>query len=375
MPRSRHWKKATARRAVLGRLSDEQHVEEESPVICQAQSPVICQAQSPVICQAQSPVICQAQSPVICQAKCENQNDYSEIKLPEKMQAEHRHGIKEIAKECSPAKHATENTSIANNTSNIEDSNLSHTFPLVNDSCFISKSANSELDLLNSSTVTSNFLDYSLLGYHANGPFKCKVLLYGSYSQNHSKFSVYSRGSQCTINSLCALIYSHYINLSSQSIIDEVLNVGDQLYQNVLYTLKQQGKFKHRLLSLEEIPDKVNLLRRQVHIIKDNITSGVAVGQLDNSSLPSLHQSLHTAFINAQYILVMIGAVCSAVFIKDGFFWVFDSHSHGKHGLSSPEGKAVLMSFTSLDDLVTFMSFCLSNLLSPVQQEAVSQMC
>ncbi|KAH3829110.1 hypothetical protein DPMN_131098 [Dreissena polymorpha] len=136
MPRSRHWKKATARRAVLGRRSDGQHVEEESPVICQAQSPVICQAQSPVICQAQSPVICQAQSPVICQAqspvicqaqspvicqaKCENQNDYSEIKLPEKMQAEHKHGIKEIAKECSPAKHATENTSVANNTSNIK---------------------------------------------------------------------------------------------------------------------------------------------------------------------------------------------------------------------------------------------------------------
>ena len=51
----------------------------------------------------------------------------------------------------------------------------------------------------------------------------------------------------------------------------------------------------------------------------------------------------------------MIGAVCSAVFVKDGIFWLFDSHSHGNHGMSSPDGKSLLISFATLDDIVTFM--------------------
>jgi hypothetical protein len=36
-------------------------------------------------------------------------------------------------------------------------------------------------------------------------------------------------------------------------------------------------------------------------------------------------------------------------------FWLFDSHSHGEYGLSSVDGKSVLMSFHKLEDLVTFM--------------------
>ena len=36
-------------------------------------------------------------------------------------------------------------------------------------------------------------------------------------------------------------------------------------------------------------------------------------------------------------------------------FWLFDSHSHGKHGLSCPDGKSVLVSFIFLDDLIRFM--------------------
>ena len=99
----------------------------------------------------------------------------------------------------------------------------------------------------------------------------------------------------------------------------------------------------------------MNVFSRIVFVQKSDIVSGVAVQQPVNSALPSLHQSLHTAFLNVQHVLLMIGAICSAVFVKDDMFWLFDSHSHGKHGLSSPAGKSILMSFATLDDLVLFL--------------------
>lgn len=40
---------------------------------------------------------------------------------------------------------------------------------------------------------------------------------------------------------------------------------------------------------------------------------------------------------------------------KNEDFWLFDSHSRGKYGLSSSDGNAVLMSFSTLEDLVAFM--------------------
>ena len=154
---------------------------------------------------------------------------------------------------------------------------------------------------------------------------------------------------------MCALIYANYFRLSTKENLDEVLNVGDRLYKSVIDNLKCLGKFKHRLLCLDEIPDQVNILARYVNIEKAKIISGVTVSQADKSTLPSLHQSFQSVFCNNHYVLVLTGAVCSAVFVKDNKFWLFDSHSHEKHGLSSPNGKSVLLSFTVLDGLTRFM--------------------
>ena len=223
-----------------------------------------------------------------------------------------------------------------------------------NDSCFIPQHVSSEVNQVCTQfaedcfyTATPIIVESSKMSYIS--------IVNGSFCQGDSRFSVYSRGSQCTINSLCALIYARYTNITARESLDEVLNVGDQLYQIVLHNLKNSGKFKHRLLSLDEIPDQVNVLSRNVFVQKSNVVSGFAVKLPVNSELPSLHQSLYTAFLNVQHILVMIGAICSAVFVKDDMFWLFDSHSHGKYGLSRPDGKSVLMSFASLDDLVVFL--------------------
>ena len=49
------------------------------------------------------------------------------------------------------------------------------------------------------------------------------------------------------------------------------------------------------------------------------------------------------------------GAICSAVFKKNVLYAFFDSHSHGPNGLSSSEGTSIMIFFSCLDDLVTYL--------------------
>ena len=60
-----------------------------------------------------------------------------------------------------------------------------------------------------------------------------------------------------------------------------------------------------------------------------------------NSGLPSLHNALQSALSNTKSCLFTIGAVCSAVFKRNELYMFFDSHSHGKDGLSSVDGISV----------------------------------
>ena len=64
---------------------------------------------------------------------------------------------------------------------------------------------------------------------------------------------------------------------------------------------------------------------------------------------------MHTAFQSSSYVLVMIGAICFAVYKKDGMYNFFDSHSHAQNGLSSCSGYSVLIRFSCLDDLITYL--------------------
>ena len=51
----------------------------------------------------------------------------------------------------------------------------------------------------------------------------------------------------------------------------------------------------------------------------------------------------------------MIGAVWSAVLMKDEKYYFFESHSHGKDGLSGPDDSSVLLSFDNIEDLITYL--------------------
>ena len=179
-------------------------------------------------------------------------------------------------------------------------------------------------------------------------------LVFGSFHQNDGRFSEHSRGYQCTCNALCMLSYAHCGEVDNSMVLDKVLYEGDALYQKVIRKLKSDGKFIQHLLSLEEIPDDFEVEIGTFTLEKFRIVSGPLIDTQD-LGFPTLHEVLQSAFLSVSSGLLTIGAICSAVFKKKGSYAFFDSHCHGHNGLSATDGASCLITFSSLDDLVTYM--------------------
>ena len=187
------------------------------------------------------------------------------------------------------------------------------------------------------------------------GPYNTESFLLGSFNQSDVLFNDSSRGSQCTVNALCSLIHAHYLPLNTQQSLDNILIDGDHLYNQAIHGLRERGTLRSKLLTFDEIPRTVSLLNKDITVQKCDVISGVCTQQFATMHLPSLYQTVYSAFQTSSYLLFMIGSVCSALFRKDDEYYIFDSHSHGQDGLSAPDGKSLLASFSCLEDLVTFM--------------------
>ena len=160
---------------------------------------------------------------------------------------------------------------------------------------------------------------------------------------------------QCTGNALCISSYLTCFEIDNSSTLDKVLYDGDALCQTIINNLKADGKFIHSLLSLGEIPDIFEVGIGKFVVEKQHIVSGILVDTHEEYGLPTLHYVLNSALTNVSSGLLTIGAICSAVFKKNGLYLFFDSHSHGQNGLSSVDGASIIISFSSLDDLVTYL--------------------
>ena len=177
-------------------------------------------------------------------------------------------------------------------------------------------------------------------------------IIYGSFHQNDERFVDQSRGFQCTCNALCMLTHDE---IQDSSVLDQILYDGDALYNQTVNSLKAEGKFVKSLLSLEEIPDALEIKSGHYFVEKQNIACGALVNTLEDEALPTLHSALETAFLKSTSVLLIIGAVCSAISKRNNLYVFFDSHSHGENGLSSSDGTSILMLFSCLEDLIAYL--------------------
>ena len=139
------------------------------------------------------------------------------------------------------------------------------------------------------------------------------------------------------------------------STLDKVLYDGDALYQTIINNLKADGKFIHSLLSLDEIPDIFEVWIGKFIVEKQHIVSGILVDTHEGHGLPTLHYVLKSALTSVSSGVLTTGTICPAVFKKNDLYFFFYSHSHGQNGLSSFDVASIIVSFSSLDDLVTYL--------------------
>ena len=182
--------------------------------------------------------------------------------------------------------------------------------------------------------------------------WNAEQIIFGSFHQNDNRFLDQSRGFQCTCNALCMLVCEEIQNSLE---LDKILYAGDALYNTTVNSLKAQGKFVKSLLSLEEIPDTLEFESVNFLVEKQPITCGTLVSTIENQALPSLHCALETAFTKSTSVLLISGAVCSAVHKRNNWYIFFDSHSHGEDCLTSSDGTSILMSFSCLEDLIAYL--------------------
>ena len=109
--------------------------------------------------------------------------------------------------------------------------------------------------------------------------------------------------------------------------------------------MKEQLRFIHPLLSLDELPDDFEIEIGKFTLEKDLVVSGYLVDTQENSVLPSLHCALQSKLSSSRSCLLTIGAICSAVFKRNDLYMFFDSHSHGENGISSVDGRSIFYSF------------------------------
>ncbi|XP_033729556.1 uncharacterized protein LOC117318706, partial [Pecten maximus] len=185
-------------------------------------------------------------------------------------------------------------------------------------------------------------------------------LKFGSVHQASESFPAVSRGMQCTCNSLISLIslQTEQYQASKLQNIDNILLAGDELFRIRMAELKSTNRFVSKMLQFQELPLTVCVFGQNYKVQYHEQIYG-CVTHSDWNDLPetlNLQEGVDRLFSNYNEGLVIVGGICSAVYLDSNRNpSLFDSHSHGLDGLSCVDGRAVEISFHNTEHLVNFM--------------------
>ncbi|XP_026054824.1 uncharacterized protein LOC113040787 [Carassius auratus] len=205
---------------------------------------------------------------------------------------------------------------------------------------------------LQSSLGTSNSTN-SVSGMSDENPYVLSVK--ASHCQTDVRYSVYSRGRQCTCNSLIFLAVHSERNELQSFDLDSILQKGDAVYTNVKRALQSKGQFVGNFLNFDELPQTIQTNSRCYNILKHPQRFGFlrdtpALGNYEN-----LENTLQCLRAEVSDALLLCGCSCIAVFRdRSGRFGYFDSHCRSIYGMPVEEGTgtAVFLTFYQLSDLV-----------------------
>ncbi len=222
---------------------------------------------------------------------------------------------------------------------------------------------------LQSSLGTSNNTN-SVSGMSDENPYVLSVK--ASHCQTDARYSMYSRGRQCTCNSLMFLAVHTERNKLQSFDLDRILQKGDAVYTSVKRALQSKGKFVGNFLNFDELPNTIETHSRCYNILKHPQRFGFlrdtpALGNYEN-----LENTLQCLRADVSDALLLCAGSCIAVFRdRSGRFGYFDSHCRSIYGMPADEGTgtAVFLTFHQLPDLVDRLLLLFQGLFDLRDQE------
>ena len=193
--------------------------------------------------------------------------------------------------------------------------------------------------------------------------------LLGSFHQGNDIFGE-NAGYQCTAMALSALILASIVPVSEWSLahLDETLLFGDSLFTSVI---DQHYGGRPVYLMPVDLPTSVEFMSHQFILAytMDTIHGIVSYDRNDIEDGPFLAQTLRSGMevglSESNFILLTIGQMTVGV-VYDTLtdtYWVFDSHARGAYGEPLAFGKAALITFSTLHELLTYLHTNYSNLI------------
>lgn len=179
----------------------------------------------------------------------------------------------------------------------------------------------------------------------------------GNIHQADSRFGGLA-GMQCTAIAYTALVLAFLSHIPTPSwnshVIDSLVNEGNQIYNDIL--IRSDTNHTPHYLLHRELPPQLTVGndRIKAYLYRD-IYFGSITQHVDNRDIALgytlFHDALNGAFAISEFNLLTVSSSTIAVFQSYGHFYVFDSHSRNEYGRIAPDGSAVLLCFTSLDEV------------------------
>ncbi|XP_035258448.1 uncharacterized protein LOC118219414, partial [Anguilla anguilla] len=227
--------------------------------------------------------------------------------------------------------------------------------PVVSSPCTAQYYAQPEVKEVNSNVQVIDLSEnYSVQESCAPPPSVISVL--ASHSQDHSGYEPESRNRQCTCMALTFLAHQNEGHDLKEADLDKILDKGDSLYKRTIKQLKSEKRFRNYYLTLEETPLTVATEHHEYRVQRSPVEMGFMRDKGDPGTedwFQNLRTRLQCLSVGVTHALLTVSPYIIAVFRdQSGRYGLFDSHNRNADGLPEHGGKAVMMTFTHLDDLI-----------------------
>nr|CAH7728598.1 unnamed protein product [Callosobruchus chinensis] len=199
--------------------------------------------------------------------------------------------------------------------------------------------------------------------YSFKGLVPGKWILRGSTSQSNKKYSKRSRDFQSPANCLMAITLQYLTpmkdwgseTVDEEYILLQVLDRGDQLYNETLDYLEQKSIFETKMLMLNEVNTVFKFPNQEaVFVIDECVVNGSLKAGND---LLNLENGLEMFFRDNDRGIVALRNISVAVWRNGGVYYYFDSHDRDDKGLTTGYGTACIVRAILISELAAAIEF------------------